>query len=217
MTIRIAATAAFFSVFGIVTEGLAEEPGAPAPRIDVPADAAPMTPPPPPEYVRVGLGMGLMFAGGLNAPVSVVPLAVAGVDVHMFGPAWLVLRANGNYADDELNGQSTKTYGVGGRIGVRLEAPLFDWLEAGGYGALQGQYSKQSSSGLTGPLDSQTGWFGGVIGASAHLRPTRFFGVRLGLDVLRAGHAWSTYGEESYESTSVAFEPSPSVELTFTF
>jgi hypothetical protein len=187
--------------------------------------------PSPAERVRIQLGMALAVpgvggVGGANPGavgaiggygLGAVPQAAIGI--HVAGPAWFVVGGHFGYheASVESPGGSFDGRAIdgGGELGVRLEAPTFDWLEVGGNAMLEAGYAGTSSD--QGEYESIR--VGGVAGVGAHLRPTRFFGIRMGLTLLRAGRAWQTAGAEgtSASNTYAELVAWPSVELTFTF
>jgi hypothetical protein len=198
------------------------EPGV-SPR----AEAAP----PAEERVRIQLGMALAIpgvggvAGGNAGAVGAIggygfgPLPQAAIGIHVAGPAWFVVGGHFGYHETRVEGSDGSFDGQsvdgGGELGVRLEAPTFDWLELGGNLMLEASYA--GTSGDHGEYESIR--FGGVAGVGAHLRPTRFFGIRMGLTLLRAGRAWQPAGAEgtSASSTYAELVAWPSAELTFTF
>ena len=55
------------------------------------------------------------------------------------------------------------------------------------------------------------------FGAGLHFRPTRLFGVRLGVQVLELGYARVVYDQQSGYSAFAHLTASPSLELTFSF
>ncbi len=186
--------------------------------------------PPPRERVRLDLGIGLTNVGGTGGGLGAFfPTATVGVEGHLGGPAWLFATGSGYYGETDGSFGEGKGGYVDGAVGLRLEAPVFHWLEMGGYGVVRGAYWEATSSGWEEGRD-RSGSLGGALGASAHLRPTRFFGVRLGLEVLRVDYQeWgseqrfqdadgrSSTLSDGGDSVSVGLVPTPSVALTFTF
>lgn len=167
-----------------------------------------------PERFRVDLGVDFIAAGvgGLNDG-SWWPAAAATGEVRAAGPAWIFLRAFGSYRRDELDGLVGESWSAGGRLGMRVEVPTFDWLEIGGSASFVGAYSEFVSASETGGTLS----IGGLAGPSAHFRIKKFFGMRLGLDLLSAGHQWmGSLGHRSSVSY-VSLQASPTFEMTFTF
>lgn len=194
-----------------------ERPGGAAPEPDVE----------PVERVRLDLGVTIMSLGGGNGGVAVWPSVHTGLEIRMAGPAWLIASGHASYREHELDAwdptysdESTSING-GGRLGVRLETPVFEWLELGGHATLGARYGRHDSL-VNGDHESID--IGAQGGVGAHLRPKRFFGMRLGLDVVRAGRSWSRataqYDVRSEQTSSAAYAEIiawPTFEMTFTF
>jgi hypothetical protein len=180
------------------------------------------------ERARLDLGLGLMGgwgAGTGNAAGAaggaglggLMPTVHATGELHLAGPVWLVVRAQGGYASWETDGVGGSSWNVGGSLGPLVETPVFDFADVGGYLLVGGSYGRSADD----TLRTANAQIGGVAGVSVHFRATRFFGVRLLLDVLEAGHAWSGYGpptDGTFGSNTYArVTAQPSMELTFTF
>lgn len=189
------------------------------------AEDAPKAPPAK-EHVRVDLGMGFANLGGPSGWMP-WPTASIGVEGHLGGPVWLFTAASGTYSESEGDGGDGKGGYVDGSLGLRVEAPVFRWLEMGGFAMARAAYWESVAGDIQ---RDRSRSFGGAIGASAHFRPTRFFGVRLALEALRVDHQeWGSETEVPLthggtqtvswggRSTTVGLTPSPSVALTFTF
>ncbi len=204
----------------VVTAGAAEAEGNGEARAKVQAEE----PTGNTESVRLDMGLGLSGVtivgtgnGGAGAgPLGggLFPMASVGLEVHLAGPAWLVIRARGSYSSFDEAVQTWHAWSAGGTIGPRFETPVFEFLDVGGHVFFDASYS-----GMDVPYGVQESnlSLGGIAGGSLHFRPTRFFGVRLVLDVVRAGYAW-TQGQTSEAAQGYAqLSASPQVELTFTF
>lgn len=167
---------------------------------------------PPVDHHRLVLGMGYpqLLAGSAGALGSLGPYGSAGYETRIAGPAWFMIAAHGgvsSYEDSSSGG--TTAWSIGGTTGVRLEAPVFDFVDVGGYGAFRGAASQaQEYSAYS---------VGAVFGLGLHLRPTRFFGVRLGLEVLSAGYSHAAYMQDVARAAYANLTASPSLELTFSF
>ncbi len=187
------------------------------------ARTAEETPPPTEplwESVRVDMGLGLMGATNAGAGIgtlgiaSIMPMASLALEAHMSGPAWFVISARGGYSEQMRDDDTESGSWLAAlRIGPRLEWPVVDRVEAGGYllvtGSM-GSYLYDYNEGA----DRLS--IGGVLGGSIHFRATPLFGVRLGLDLVSAGY----FVESSSETVTRGYaelSPSPSLELTFTF
>jgi len=166
----------------------------------------------PVDHHRLVLGMGYpqALAGSAGGLGSMGPYGSAGYEARIAGPAWFMIAAHGGVSSFESSGvQSTTTWSIGGTTGVRLEAPVFDFVDVGGYGAFRGAASRAQ--------DASAHFVGAVFGVGLHLRPTRFFGVRLGLEVLSAGYSHSAYLHQVASAAYANLTASPSLELTFSF
>jgi hypothetical protein len=175
------------------------------------------------ESVRLDLGLGLSgvtIVGATNGAAGTLggglfPAAHAGLEVHLAGPAWLAIRARGSYSAFGDGSQVSRAWSAGGTIGPRFETPVFDFLDVGGHVFVDASYSGSEVL-IEGPQAS-TASVGGVAGASLHFRASRFFGVRLVLDVVRAGYAWTPGQIPEAAHTYAQLTASPQIELTFTF
>jgi len=179
----------------------------------------PARPAPRKDHARVDLGtsfpnLGSVGAGGVAGATSLgalawVPAVEAAFELHLSGPAWLFARASGSYHEDAMDDYKAQTWMAAGDLGLRLEAPIFRWLEAGGH-ALVGLGTSGSRVIGAGAFDSmQNSWLRGVAGVGAHLRPTDFFGVRLSLDLLSAGYATYQMPQQNDDSIFVALTAVP--------
>lgn len=178
------------------------------------------------ERARLDLGIGLMggwgagtgsgggAAGGLG---GLMPMVHASGELHLAGPVWLVVRAQGGYASWETDGVEGTSWSAGGAVGPLVETPVFDFADVGGYLLVGGSYGRSEDD----TVRTASAQLGGVAGVSVHFRATRFFGVRLLLDVLEAGRAWSGYASldqgTAGSNTYARVTAQPSMELTFTF
>jgi hypothetical protein len=175
------------------------------------------------EHARIGLGLSLPnvtgaagnIGGGAGVLGALAPRGTASVEIHAAGPLWVSLGLTGAYSETEIEDVEGQSGTLGGRAGLRIETPVFEWLEAGGYGFFEGRYSFFEGGEAPGTQANQV-FVGGDAGVAAHLRPTRFFGVRLGLEILRVGHSWANDRGEN-RSFQVELTAAPSVEVTFTF
>lgn len=158
------------------------------------------------------IGGGLGAAGGLTS--SWIPTGEVTLELRAVGPLWFVGRAIGSYHTASAQGfEVARSWSVGGQAGVRVEVPLLDWLEAGGHVLLGGNVARSAAESY-----ASSGYFvGGVVGASTHLRPTELFGVRLSLDILRAGHQSSSGTGHDASGTFIELTATPHLELTFSF
>ena len=176
------------------------------------------------ERVRVAIGVGWMAAGlGASAgagagPIGALggPMATATLEARLGGPAWAVAGVRGDMAQATANDQTSETYSVGGTAGLRLETPVFRWLDAGGHVLAEASRGAVEVSGDGGGEATFTR-VGGVAGPSIHFRPSEVFGVRLALDVLHAGRTWAE--DQNGEATAVnaGVSASPRAEVTFSF
>lgn len=218
----IVLTIAIVTASAVAWTNTAQAADEPAPSVDAAAPKQATAQENRPEHFRVNLGVGLAAIGGGNG-WQLLPMTSLGFDVHAAGPVWITAALNAGYWKTEGTGMSDSTSkSVGGRLGVRVEAPVFDWLEAGGYALFVAGYSDSGDDSLR--FRSLT--LGGVAGVSAHLRASRFFGVRLFVEAFHAGIMYSNV-EETFDdgvtssagggTTFVDFVPRPGVDLTFTF
>lgn len=177
---------------------------------------------PPAEHVRLDLGLGLLAptnsgsgGGGVGALgiTTVMPFTRATFEAHLAGPAWFLIAAQGGYEESSFNGDEGHHWLAALRIGPRFEARVIDEVEAGGYVLVEGALGHVEVEGY-GASNLQVG---GVAGGSIHFRPTPLFGVRLAIDVLRAGYQRGVAGEVDASTGYVRLTASPSIELTFTF
>lgn len=184
--------------------------------------AAPNEPEVPTEHVRLNLGLGLLGPTNLGAggagvgtlgATALMPFTRASFEAHLAGPAWLVISAQGGYEESSFNGQEASNWLAALRFGPRFEARVVDKVEAGGYVLAEGVLGNAEVEGNR----NSTIQVGGVAGASIHFRPTPLFGVRLAIDVLRAGYQRGASGALEASSGYVRLTASPSIELTFTF
>ena len=197
-------------------------------------DAAPESAPPAgveevrsKQRYRLDLGMGMQGVGvattgalgGLSSP-----FARAGFEARLAGPAWLMLEAHGSVGTNEGYGSASSWWSAGGAIGVRLEQPVYDFVSVGGYGVVLGSYSRAGYAG-PGPdgapigADSSAFSVGAAFGVDLHFRASSFFGVRLGLELLRAGYeeSWDDWTGDGASGAFGRLTASPRVALTFTF
>lgn len=181
--------------------------------------------------VRVDLGIramsgtgGLGGAGGLGGTAGIgaasilVPAATAALEVHLGGPAWLVLSGDGGHVSGEdASGATTSSTSFALRAGPRFEWPVIDRFDAGFHVLATGAVSHAELDRDDDVEEADTIDLGGVAGASIHFRATRVFGVRVAIDVLRGG--WARSELEGGVSTTghVQLVASPAAELTFTF
>ncbi len=183
------------------------------------------------ENVRVDLGLGLVGGlassgisglgalggtGGL-AGSGIVPTASVAGEVHLAGPAWLVVEGNGATAQwNSGDGMTASSLSGGLRAGPRFEWRVVERVDAGFHVLARGSVSHaEATSG--GEWDSVD--VGGVAGASIHFRATPVFGIRLLLDVVSAGYATAS-SDQVADPTSSGYAqvvPSPAIQLTFTF
>lgn len=197
---------AFAAIMGVSSSVAAQEPPASTP-LDHAVEQRP-------ERFRVDLGMDFIGAGvgGLNGG-SWWPLLTTTGEVRAGGPAWIFLRAFGSYRRDELDGLDGESWSAGGRLGVRVEIPTFEWLEIGGSASFVSAYNQFVDSSLSAGTLS----VGALAGPSAHFRIKRFFGMRVGLDLLSAGHIWTANLAHRGSSSYATLQASPTFEMTFTF
>lgn len=174
------------------------------------------------QGVALGGGAGAGAAGPLGGVPS--PYLTTGFETRLAGPAWLLLEAHGSVGKDNGYGATGTQWSAGGALGVRLEHPVYDFVSVGGYGALVGSYSHAAYEG-PGPegepwaFESNAFSVCAVFGVGLHFRASSFFGVRLGLELLRAGY--SEVDEPLTNSGAAGafaqLAASPRVALTFTF
>jgi hypothetical protein len=168
--------------------------------------------PPALEQHRLTLGMSLPvgLAGGSNGGALgalSIPYATAGYETRMAGPAWFLVALRGGL---DASGTEYDNYGswlAGGTVGFRVEAPVHEYVEVGGYGRFGGSLG-EDSYGASWQLFADAG-------AGLHFRPTRLFGVRLGVEVLEWGYAETHSSGPVYASLYAHLKASPSVDLTF--
>jgi hypothetical protein len=172
------------------------------------------------EHHRVTLGMtipngvGAGTGGGAVGGLGSIPYATAGYETRMAGPAWFLVALRGGIDGDAID--DTQQYGswyAGATVGVRVEAPVHEYVELGGYGRFGGSLSSYGGPGYV-----QDSWqLGAEIGAGMHFRPTRLFGVRLCIDVLDWGYGEASDGAQLSAQVYAHLKASPSLELTFSF
>ncbi len=186
------------------------------------------------QVFRVDLGLSLPSgamggaAAGLGAgPLGWTPVVETAFELHLTGPAWGFVRARGSYRTNEDCCSRSFVWGAGGDVGVRVEAPLFPWLDLGGHVAVgagvdHSRIDWGSDFSQTWALDAA-----GVLGLSAHLRPIDVFGVRLSVDIVSVGHSRSSWEgtlagtgyvqRADASSTYAQLTATPRFELTYTF
>jgi hypothetical protein len=154
-------------------------------------------------------GLGGLGGGGLW-----LPTIEAAFELRIAGPLWALARLSGSYTDSLASGYVHYAAGsFAGDVGVRLEFPLFHWLDAGGH-LLLGASDTESTDDF---YDAKDLVLRGVAGVGAHFRPTDFFGVRLSLDLLSATHEEASIPDYEVHTNAIALTSTPRVELTFTF
>ncbi len=177
---------------------------------------------------RIDLGMGASWAtngGGAVAGVGTLggvgpftPFALISFEGHLAGPVWLVVRATGDYARQTYEDEVASAWSLGLQAGPRFEFPVASRVDVGGHVLLQGAYGRARQSLPDGEDgSSETVRVGGLAGTSVHFRITPLFGVRLAIDVLRAGYGWGNGGGTDWSSAYAQLTADPSVALTFTF
>jgi hypothetical protein len=211
------------SVFGITQSAQAQEG-------DVKTEKQQEAPPDTQQEERARLDLGIGLMGGWGAGTAngagaasgsglggLMPIVHASGELHLAGPVWLVVRAQGGYASWETDGVEGTSWSAGGAVGPLVETPVFDFADVGGYLLVGGSYGRSEDD----TVRTASAQLGGVAGVSVHFRATRFFGVRLLLDVLEAGRAWSGYASldqgTAGSNTYARVTAQPSMELTFTF
>lgn len=185
-----------------------------------PEEGAPKDKPAAVEHHRLTLGMTLPMgigagAGGSGAgALGGIPFATAGYEARMVGPAWFLVALRGGIAAGATDGyQNYESWYAGGTVGVRLEAPVHEYVELGGHGRFGGSLGRYATVG-----GYQDSWqLGAEIGGGMHLRPTRLFGVRLCIDVLDWGYSEAFYQNGNDANVYAHLKAEPSLELTFSF
>jgi opacity protein-like surface antigen len=169
----------------------------------------------PPALDHHRLLLGLMLPVGLSGGSSgalgglTPPAAQASYETRMTGPAWFMVGARGSGERIGTDTMESGSWSFGGFTGVRLEAPVHEYVEVGGYGVFEAAGHEWSEG---------YGWnFGFDFGAGLHFRPTRLFGARLGVEVLKLGYEKETYLDQLAYRAYARLTASPSIELTFSF
>ena len=226
-TRAVASALSAFTVVGVIAGAArAEEPERPLPA----SDARSVERERAEQRYQLNLGLGLQgasvgSAGGLGGLGGLgAPYAKAGVELRISGPVWLIVEAHGGVSTSEDPGMSATSWSAGAALGVRLEQPVFDFVSVGGYGALIGDVAGASleaalADGTAIAGDTSALAVGAAFGGGLHFRASSFFGVRLGLELLRGGYARSYDSSTDRVSSSgyAELRASPSVALTFTF
>lgn len=181
-------------------------------------EEAPTAAAPSQESVRLDLGLRLNGLGGVGQQPQLMPIAILAFEAHMAGPAWFLIAGNGGYALQSTDDDGgSRSWNVALRAGPRLQWPVVDRVDAGGYLLVSGGASS-FLVGREGNLvyEGKAYQIGGVLGGSIHFRATPLFGVRLALDLVEAGYQVI---QADFDTTGgfAGFNPSPSAELTFTF
>lgn len=187
------------------------------------------------QIFRVDLGLSLPSgamggsAAGLGAgPLGWTPTVETAFELRLAGPAWGFVRAKGAYWADDNCCSENEAWSAGGDLGVRIELPLFHWLDVGGHVLLGVDVEHARYDTTTGDfLDHWALSGAGAVGLAAHLRPTDFFGVRLSVDLFSAGHARASMEgtepgtgrvlRQDEAITHAQLTAAPRVELTYTF
>lgn len=179
------------------------------------------------ESVRVDVGLGIagnLGGGGAVAGLGGGPLISTGVAVeaHLAGPAWLVVRGSGGFTQWDTEGVASASSSFAGlRVGPRFEWRVIDYFDAGFHVQANGAVAHDEGSASSGAdaYDGDAYEVGGVAGGSIHYRATSVFGVRLAVDLVKAGYAssWNDTGKASVSAGYANLSPAPSAELTFTF
>ena len=136
---------------------------------------------------RLRLGLGVEFQGfnGVSTGSTlggIMPNGVVELEARMIGPLWCVTHLDAGYQSNasSVNADADgKSWNVGGALGLRVEVATFRWLDLGGHVMLYGDHEEYHST----PTSSVANRVGSTLGADVHFRPTRFFGVRMGIDV----------------------------------
>ncbi len=165
------------------------------------------------DGVGVGAGAGPAL-GGLSSPY-----ASAGFEVRMVGPAWFTLAATGGGSANGGYGQSSAWWSARAALGVRVEQPVFDFVDVGGFGHLTGSISADEyDAGAGGSGGSRSYSVGARAGLGLHFRATSFFGIRLDLQLLDAGYSRSLDNNDEGSSGAYALlTAAPRVGMTFSF
>lgn len=154
-----------------------------------------------------GVGVGVGTAGPLGGLVG--PASRVAAEVRMAGPAWFVFALEGAYASRSSGDDAAISWNGSLLAGPRFEVPVLAHVDVGGHVLLRARVSAVDAP----EYDWTSGEIGAVAGATIHVRPSDFFGIRLGLDVLDGSFSPGDEGSAGH----VSLGASPWVGLTFTF
>ncbi|MBL8744195.1 MAG: hypothetical protein JNK04_23970 [Myxococcales bacterium] len=172
-----------------------------------------------PESHRLNLGMTIPLGGvsaGGSSTLGSLPSASAGYEARMTGPAWFLVALRGGlnsaysrYTEPEGDTVESRfgAWSAGGTVGVRVEKPVHEYVEVGGYGIVGAMFSQTNYGESLG--------IGGAFGAGLHFRPTRLFGIRLAVEVLDWGYSESVNGADESQGGYATLKASPGLDFTF--
>jgi hypothetical protein len=172
----------------------------------------------------VNLGVGLpspigSVGFGAPAPLGGVPLLTATLERRLGDRLWAMVSGSGAYERASLGAES-RAWSIGGSAGLRHALTPPEPIEVSWYAALEGSYARMD---LLNVSEAHTeAWSGGLrLGLALDKHFTDWFGLRLGLDVLRLGYQSATgsalLGGLQAESWFARVSLSPSFGVRFSF